>query len=164
MIVAENGVIENFQVIACIVSFSLFVWGAKVQFGKNNLDWAAVSLFFSLIPFVGAGRELSFGAVLSLHGTGLLYTKYFLSVVLVLMLSLSLILLVVAARRKKLHWRQALSGHVFLVFAILSIIIAQMFEKGQLGFPKNQILEELMELLAYLLLVYLSFYRLKSTR
>ena len=164
MTIEENGTIENFQIIACLTSFFLFLLGAKLQFSKKRLDQSAVSLFFSMVPFVGAGREASFGAVLGISGNQLIYTKYLLALFLVIVLSLSLAFLITAYRRRELHWRLALLGYNFLFFAFLVIVFAQILEKGQLGFPKNQNFEELLELLGYSLLAYLSFYRLKSAR
>jgi len=117
-----------------------------------------------MVPFVGAGREASFGAVLGISGNQLIYTKYLLALFLVIVLSLSLAFLITAYRRRELHWRLALLGYNFLFFAFLVIVFAQILEKGQLGFPKNQNFEELLELLGYSLLAYLSFYRLKSAR
>lgn len=48
-----------------------------------------------------------------------------------------------------------------MVIACFLIVIGQIFEKGDLGFPQSQNAEEIFELAGYLTLVWLAFYRLR---
>ena len=155
----ENGPIENLQVIVCVAAVILFVIGSRFQFKKGYLDQTAISLFLSMIPFVGAGRELSFGRVLGVSDVNVSYTKYVVAAIVACTLLLALVFLAMSILRGRLHFGEAFFGQIFFYISAFSIVFAQLLEKGRFGLPRSEALEESFELIGYIFLFYLSLHR-----
>lgn len=160
----ENGLIENTQAFTCAISFCIFIMGAKTLFNKKSFDELGASLFFSLIPLAAFSRELSFGRVVGVNNDFLFFIKGFLIVILCSFLAAIFAFFFKAYKLNRLRLKQAFLGYGILFFAALVILFAQMIDKRHLGFSKNVILEESLELLGYFIILGLSFYRLNHAR
>ena len=157
----ENGLVENLQVTACVISFLILILGARIQSESGALGHASVSLFFSVVPLLGAGRELGFGRALGIDRDYLIYTKSALLIVLIFLMISAIVQFFRACRQARSFSPSSLSGVQFMVLGCFLVILGQIFESGHLGFPKSQNAEEIFELAGYLTLVWLAFHRLR---
>lgn len=164
MELGEDGILEILEFVLCLIAFVILLLSARNEFTKRQFDRLAVSLFISIVPFVGGGRELSFGEVVGVTGVKLLETKYVLAGILVLLLVLSAAALLVAYRNGTFRLMRSILGYHFFILAFFAIVFGQLFEKGQLGLPRSELVEELFELLGYFFLVCLAVSRFRASR
>ena len=151
----ENGVIENLQIIMLVLAFIMYLIRiTDIRAGKCEPcrdAWLVWALFFSVLPYFGVGRELSYGGVFGL-------SESIEDMIKAVMIIIGLLFWIIAAwlwlfrienRFQKLRALLTSSAMLWLVAFIILFVIGERFEKGQLGFPKSQTLEEIAEFVAF---------------
>jgi hypothetical protein len=153
-IAAENGLLENIQVLILILATLVFCARAYALYKKDQFTLLAYGLCVSTFPFIGAGRELSFGAVLGANAQTVLSIK----------IVAGCVVLAFLAAASFIFWRYVetkisvilrylshpTSLHIYLAIVVFGL--SSVFEKGSLQLPKSEVLEELVELLAFAIL------------
>lgn len=154
-IAAENGILDNLQVLVLMIATLVFWRRCYALYQKSDLDLLAYGLFISNISFVGSGRELSFGAELGLGEQGVLIVQLIMSLFWGLFVASSFVVFWRSVDRKFAEILRYLmhptSLHVYLAIVVFGVSSA--FEQGALLLPKSMVLEEVVELLSFVILV-----------
>ncbi len=162
MYIGENSLIENLQVFACILAFLILFFGSIAQRNILTKQYVSMSIFLSIIPYLGAARELSFGRTLGLSDAATSHSKTILAIILLLLLAACIALLISSIFNRSFQFSIFFQGYRFLFLSVFLIALAQCFEKGQFGLPVNQTIEEFCELLGYISLCALAASRFKK--
>jgi len=151
----ENGLLESAQVGVLVLTTLVFWYRLFGLFSVKNLHLLAFGLFISNISFVGAGRELSFGATLG-AGPDLVVTIQTVMATIWASLTLCALGLFITRVSPKLtaikhYLTHPTSQNIYV--AILLFGVSSAFEQGGLNLPKSMFMEELIELGAFAILM-----------
>lgn len=152
---AENGFLENIQVMVLLVATIVFLVRSFALYKKDGFVLLPYGLFVSTFPFIGAGRELSFGAALGISAQSVLSIKILMGCIVVLLVATALFVFLrfVAPKTAAIfrYLSHPTSLHIYL--AILVFGASSAFEQGSFQMPKSVILEEILELIAFAILL-----------
>ncbi len=157
-LLGEGGILENTQVtILGLTAFILVKSALDLRQGKGitNNEGLAYILVFLCIPILGFSRELSFGKVLALHPQIVVSLKIIIGGLAFVSLAMA-IRMWLGMRPKRLKMLKGYTTNIysFCIYAALLIFaFGSLFEKGKLGMPKSEMVEEVMELLAFIVLL-----------
>jgi len=154
-IAAENGLLENLQVVLLLMSTLLFLVRTYALSKANNLALLSYGLFVSTFPFIGVGREVSFGSAVGASAQGVLAVQVVMGAVVGVVLVAALVVFVRFVDSKLATIRRLLvhPTSLSIYLAILVFGVSSVFEQGAFGLSKSALLEELVDLLAFALLV-----------
>jgi hypothetical protein len=152
---AENRFLENIQVMVLLVATIVFLVRSFALYKKDGFVLLPYGLFVSTFPFIGAGRELSFGAALGISAQSVLGIKILMGCIVVLLVAAALFVFLrfVAPKTAAIfrYLSHPTSLHIYL--AILVFGASSAFEQGSFQMPKSVILEEILELIAFAILL-----------
>ncbi len=152
---AENGPLENLQIAVLLLAAGVFLDRIARLAARIETPRAAAALAYSLVlicvPLIGAARETTFGRNLGLPPRGVTGVEVALSVLTLALLGAALTIWVrkvpdrLAAFLRLLRSPSSLRiGAAVAVFAL-----SMAFEKGGLGLPRSEVWEEIVELVAF---------------
>ncbi len=150
-LISENGPVENLQVAVLIFATLLFLKKSVDLYRNADEPMLSYSMTAAVLPLLGAARELSFGRVLGIEHDLVMMLKLAIGMIAVSMVVFaatfflrSIDRYIDAIRAFVLH-RSSLS----IYLGLLIIGAASLFDKGYLGMPKNAVVEEVLELVAF---------------
>lgn len=159
-ITAENQLMEIVQVIILVLAFLVMAQAHVMAFRKSprtssqNAD-LSFALFLSVIPFAGAGRELNFGRMLGAGPDLVGLVQAVMGGIVLLLIGLSLFLLVTKVRNRLSEAKRIFTGPICraMYLATAAFIVADVFEKQKTGGSGMVFMEEMLEIIAFLLIL-----------
>lgn len=158
----ENGILENAQLLALCLASLVFLRNIFQLVGNGQFEQRlalAFCLFMINMPIIGAAREVSFGRMLSMPDAAVSTIKLTMAILWIVMIAVSL-----------WHWwrlgQSRWTGLRRLVIwpssrciylAVLLFALGGAFEHGDFGLSENVFVEEILELIAYLLITYAAY-------
>ncbi len=152
---SENGPIENLQVLVLLVAAIIFLKRATEFSRTDRTHFSSYCTVAALLPLLGTARELSFGRVLGMERDAARIVKLFIAALTLCLIAYAVRSLLRSTPRYIETFVEFLrhKSSIALYAAIACIGIAGMFEKGYLGLPESEIIEEVMELVAFLFIL-----------
>lgn len=160
----ENGVIENTETVILMLAVLVFAMQISkiLKSRSTQADDAtlAFSLFLICLPLIGVAREVSFGRELGFSPEAVTATKRIVGGIAAVFIGLSVFVWVAKVRNRSRFLWEFLKGPTcrYLYLAILIFAASSSFEKGTFGFPKSVFLEEIFEVVAFLLILRAALY------
>ncbi|RPE72072.1 hypothetical protein EDD53_1214 [Pacificibacter maritimus] len=166
LLTSENGLLENAQIVILVLSTLVF-WMRLYQLIKlRHLTLLAFGLFISNLPFVGAGRELSFGAAIGADPDLVTTIQIVMATfwAALTLCALGLFILRVSPKLAAIgrYFTHPTSLNIYA--AILIFGLSSAFEQGAFYLPHSTLMEELLELVAFSLILRAAWVLREKTR